>query len=218
MIPIADAPIVSREMVVIIRPSFKKICAQDPCRAALFNHLLYWIAQKAKGQETDRIRSGDVYWYGSYQDICSTGLDDSWSMWKVRKELKALVECGLIGQRHNRVVGFDREYQYFFGQAQGKVLRALCEKQGVHLLELGLCDEVLHLLKTADACAENTQCIGRKPQMHLLFSSDASVENSRAIPKDFPKMTTKDSTKGEVHVHPADPTCVTTPKTHTSLE
>lgn len=96
MISIADAPIVSHEMVVIIRPSFKKICEQDPCQATLLNHLLYWIAQKAKGQETDKISSGEVYWYGSYQDICSTGLDDSWSMWKVRKELKALGESGLI--------------------------------------------------------------------------------------------------------------------------
>src|SRR5262249_37318625 len=107
-------------MVVIIRPSFKKLCEQDACRAALFNHLLYWIARRAKGQETDKIKSGEVSWYGSYQDICSTRLDSSWSMWKVRKELKTLVDSGLIGQRHNRALGFDREYHYFFGEEQGK--------------------------------------------------------------------------------------------------
>src|SRR5437763_14290378 len=72
------------EMVVIIRPSFKKLCEQDACRAALLNHLLYWIARRAKGQEEDAIRSGEVYWYGSNADICA-GLDSSWSLWKVRK-------------------------------------------------------------------------------------------------------------------------------------
>jgi hypothetical protein len=196
-------------MVVIIRPSFKKLCDQDACRAALLNHLLYWIARRAKGQETEKIKSGEVSWYGSYQDICSTGLDDSWSMWKVRKELKALVNAGLLGQRHNRALGFDREYQYFFGKEQGKVLKDLCEKQGINLLDLGLCDDVLHLLKTADACAENTTCICRKQQMHVLNSSDASAENSRAIPKDSTKIPTKDSTKRE-----HNPTELTAVATH----
>ena len=139
------------EMVVIIRPSFKKLCGGDACRAALLNHLLYWIAQKAKEQEAGKIKSGEVYWYGSYEDICHTGLADCWGMSKVRKELKALVNTGLIGQRHNPTKGYDREYQYFFGDEQGKVLSVLCEQHGVNLLELGLQADVLHLLKMTDA-------------------------------------------------------------------
>ena len=159
MIPIADAPIVSHEMVVIIRPSFKKICEQDPCRAALLNHLLYWIGQKAKGQETEKIRSGEVYWYGSNADICSAGLDDSWSMWKVRKEIRALVECGLIGQRHNLAKGWDREYHYFFGEEQGLILRVACQEHHICLCHLGLSADVLHLLKTVNAFAVFSRCI-----------------------------------------------------------
>ena len=38
-----------REMVIILRPSFMKFC-QDGCRAAVFNHILYWIARKGRGQ------------------------------------------------------------------------------------------------------------------------------------------------------------------------
>jgi hypothetical protein len=185
------------EMVVIIRPSFKKLCGEDACCAALFNHLLYWIAQKARGEQREKIRSGEVCWYGSYEDICHTGLDNSWGMWKVRKELKSLVDRGLIGQRHNPARGFDRQYQYFFGESQGKVLRSLCEQQGINLLELGLVSEVLHLLKTADACAENSQCIDRKQQMHVLNSSDPSAENSRAIPKDSTKVPHQETAKRE---------------------
>jgi hypothetical protein len=41
----------------------------DAFRAALLNHLLYWIARRAKGQEPDKIKSGEVYWYGSAEDI-----------------------------------------------------------------------------------------------------------------------------------------------------
>jgi hypothetical protein len=171
------------------------------------NHLLYWIARRAKGQAPEKIKSGSVYWYGSNADICA-GLDSSWSLWKVRKEIRALVDSGLIGQRHNSALGFDREYQYFFGEEQGKVLKDLCSQYGINLLELGLGADVLHLLKTAHAFAENNTCIGRKQQMHVLNSSDPSAENSEAIPKVItkipPKETTKAFTKKESGSPPKD--------------
>jgi len=199
------------EMVVIIRPSFKKLCEQDACRAALLNHLLYWIARRAKGQEEDAIKRGEVYWYGSAQDIWA-GLDQSWSIWKVRNELKALVSTGLIGQRHNPAKGWDREYQYFFGEEQGQVFRAACQEHHICLCHLGLSIDVLHLLKTVNAFDENRKCICGIHQMHLLNSSDAFTENSRAIPKVMTKITAKETTKvspkGENDIYPEDSTSV----------
>lgn len=183
------------EIVVIIRPSFKKICGDDPCRAAIFNHLLYWVAQKGKGQPESKVRSGAVCWYGSYVDICSTGLADSWSMWKVRKEIPLLIGSGIMGQRHNPTKGWDRKFQYYFGESQGKALKDLCKKHGVNLLEMGLPPDVVHLLKTANACAENSKCIDRKQQIHLLKTANPSAENSAAIPKITTKNTNKDNCK-----------------------
>jgi hypothetical protein len=200
-----------RELVIMIRPSFLKLCGQDTCRAALFNQMLYWIARKAKGQKADKIKSGEVYWYGSYEDICHIGLANSWSMWKVRKEIKALVDAGLIGQRHNPTKGFDREYHYFFGDEQGKVLKALCEKHGINLLELGLRADVLHLLETTDVCAENSRSFDRKQQMPVLKTADSSAENSRAIPKDSPKDSPKETTKKESSASSQDVADATTP-------
>lgn len=99
----------SHELVVIIRPSFKRFCGADACRAALFNHLLYWIARKAKGEPEEKVKQGEIYWYGTAEEICE-GMDNSWSVNKVRKEIKELVDAGLIGQRLNEgMQQFDEE-------------------------------------------------------------------------------------------------------------
>lgn len=196
------------EAIVIIRPSFKKFSGQDACRASLFNQFLFWIAGKAKGQPEDKIKSGEVYWYGSAEDI-HMGIDQNWSIWKVRKEVDILAR-EFIGRRHNPKKGWDREYHYFIGLDQGKAIREACEKHNICLRHLGLNDDVLHLLKTVnafdenrkcdcpnqpettDASAENRKCIQGKPQMDLMNSADPFTENRRAIPKD----TTKGSSQG----------------------
>lgn len=189
------APTPSHEMVVIIRPSFKKLCDQDACRAAIFNHLLYWIAQKAKGQPANKIKTGEVYWYGSAEDVCK-GLDNSWCVNKVRKELKALVGSGIIGQRHNPVKGWDREYQYFIGTEQGLKIRSLCEKHDVNLLHLALQADVLHLLNLVNAFAKYGKCNCHICEMHLPKTADASTKFGRAIPKVTTKGSPKDFNKG----------------------
>jgi hypothetical protein len=194
--PDSGAPTVCHEMVVIIRPSFKKLCDQDACRAALFNHLLYWIAQKAKGQEAST--SGSVYWYGTAEEICA-GLDHCWSVNKVRKEIKALVESGLIGQRRNPVKGWDQTRHYFFGMEQGKALKDLCEHYGVNLLELGLPPDILHLLNLVNAFTKYGKCIQHICEMDSPNMADAFPKSGHAIPKDFTKIPTKDSPKREDH-------------------
>ena len=179
------------EMIIIIRPSFKKICGPDACRAALYNHILYRLAQKAKKEPDNKVKQGDVYWYASAEEICKD-MDDAWCVNKIRKELKPLVEAGILGQRHNPVKGFDRKFQYFIGIEQGKSLREKCKDEDICLLHIGLNAEVLHLLHMVNAFTKNGACICQIDEMELPNVVDASTINGGAIPKG----STKGSTKG----------------------
>lgn len=147
----------TQERVVIIRPSFKKFCGNDACRAAAFNHLLYWIAKKTKGEPLERIKKGEIAWYGSGEEITSE-LDDSWSVNKVRQEVKNLVSDGLIGQRRNPQNGWFQTRHYFFGEEQANALKAKCDKLGIILAHLALPAEIVHLLNLVNAftkCGES---------------------------------------------------------------
>jgi len=174
------------EIVVIIRPSFKKICANDACRAALFNHLLYWIARKAKGQTEEKIKKGEVYWYGSAEDICNS-IDQSWSVNKVRKEIKELVTANTIGQKHNPYNGWDQTRYYFFGEEQGKILREQCEKYDICLNHLGLPKEVSHLLNLVNAFDKKGKCNCQINEMDLPNMADVTKSTSKGTSKTFPK-------------------------------
>lgn len=171
------------ETVIVIRPSFKKICGDDDaCRAAIFNQLLYSIAWKVK--------KGVAYWYATAEDICEA-IDNSWCVNKVRKEIAALVEAGLLGQQHNQVVGFDRTFQYFFGKEQAEKLKALCKKIGVFLLHLGLPPDVIHLLNMVDAITKCGDSNCQMCEMEAPNMVDAITKYGGAIPKE----PTKDITK-----------------------
>src|SRR6266567_2026433 len=172
-----------KEVVIIIRPSFKKMLSDDACRAAVFNHFLYWIAKKVKG--------GSEYWYGSFDEIWES-LDRSWGLSKTIQEIKALVADGFIGQRRNPKNGWDQTRHYFFEKEQGETLRATCEKFGICLAHIGLSPDVLHLLKITNAFDENNKCICSNQQIDLLDLPDRFVESNDAIPK----VSTKDYTKG----------------------
>lgn len=185
---------VKSEPVVIIRPSFKKICGDgDACRAAIFNQMLYNIAWKVK--------QGGDYWYGTLEEIWH-GVDCSWGLSKVIKEVRALVARGLLGQRRNLTKGFDQTRQYFFGVEQANTLRTLCEQVGVCLSTLGLPDDISHLLKITNAISQNnnpsvtsTNSIYSNQQMETVKITDASVESNRAIPKNTTKITSKKTTE-----------------------
>jgi hypothetical protein len=169
---------VPSEPIVIIRPSFKKICGDnDACRATIFNQLLYSIAWKLK--------QGYRYWYATAEEICAA-VDHSWCVNKVRKEVDALVKAGLLGQQHNGERKWDRTFQYFFGEEQGQKLKAICKKVGICLLHIGLPKDVLHLLKMVhaideEADDEQTECTCQKErQMHLPNMGNASTINGKS--------------------------------------
>src|SRR5258707_8001672 len=172
----------AQEMVVIIRPSFKKICGPDAARAAIYNHILYRLARKAKDEPDKKVREGEVFWFASAEDICQD-MDEAWCVNKVRKEIKALVDSGLLGQRHNPVKRWDRKFQYFIGKEQGKKLLELSQKQGVCLLHIGLNAEVLHLLHMVNAFTKNGACKCQKEEMHLPDMALPSTKYGGAIPE-----------------------------------
>ncbi len=184
------------EIVVIIRPSFKKICNGDTCRTALFNHLLYWISRKVKNEKRINIPVEDIHWYGTAEEIC-TGMDDSWSVNKVRKEIKVLVDAGLIGQCHNPANNWDQTLHYFLGKEQGEVIRAACKKHNICLHCLGLTPDLLHLLFLVNAIDNEGKCKHQKSEIDLPSVVLPITKSGNAIPKDSTKVTSKISNKEE---------------------
>lgn len=164
---------------------------KKPRRAAIFNHLLYWISKKSKGQAEDKIKAGEVYWYGTAEEICA-GLDYSWSVNKVRKEVKALVDAKLIGQRRNPVKGWDQTRHYFIGMEQGEAIRKACEQYDICLRCLGLTSDVLHLLNLVNAFHRSGNCNCQKEEMELPNKVDPITKSGTAIPKVSSKDTNKE--------------------------
>lgn len=180
------------EMVVIIRPGFKRFCGNDACRAALFNHLLYWIAQKAKGQSQDKVQRGEVSWYGTAEEIAA-GLADSWPLSKVRGEIRLLVKSGLVGQRRNPANRWDKTWHYFIGTEQGQAIREACQKHDVHLQDIGLKPDVLSLLRCVNGCdaTDTSNCV--RENIDVSENADRSTRSDIAIPKVTAKVSSKDN-------------------------
>jgi len=150
------------ESIVIIRPSFKKICDGEPCRAALFNHILYWIARKRK--------SGIDYWYstgdGLYHDLA-----ESWGVTQVRREVKALINSNLVGVLKNPRMAIDRTKHFFFQSAQAAVFFAKCAAEKICFACIGLCREVIDLLNAPtkdEAIDSSIKCLCAQHQEHLM--------------------------------------------------
>jgi hypothetical protein len=185
------------DIAIVIRPSLKRACCEgDACRAAVFNQLLYCIAWKHK--------KGRDYWYGTYEEICTTLLDDSWGVSKVIKEVKALVAQGFLEQRRNPAKGWDQTRQYLFGEEQAKKFREACEKAEISCIEhqIGLPPDVVHLLKITNAITENNKCNCQIQQIDSANLTNASVKSNDAIPKTSsktsnPKTYDKDRKNGE---------------------
>lgn len=191
------------ETIVIIRPSFKKFCDDDACQAALFNHLLYWIARKAVDQSIDKIQNGEVYWYGTAEEICA-GLADSWSINKVRKELKAVVDASLIGRRHNPLYGWDHTWQYFVGLEQGVKLQEAFKLHAIDVAQLELPFPVLYLLNVIKACSidlpnlvDRNNKFGRSEQQKSRTEAPNRVSRSNTRGNTIPKVSNKGFNKGD---------------------
>lgn len=180
------------DIVVIIRPSLKRACCEgDACRAAILNQLLYSIAWKLTTYDKD-------YWYGSYEEIYTKLLDESWGLSKVIKETKTLIAQGFIEQRRNPDKGWDQTRQYLFGEEQAKKFREACKKAGVCIEhQMGFPPDVIHLLKITNAISKNNKCNCQIQQMDSMNSTNASVKNNDAIPKTTTKTSSKITTKRE---------------------
>jgi hypothetical protein len=174
------------DIVVVIRPSLKRACCEgDACRAAIFNQLLYCIAWKLTYDKD--------YWYGSYEEIYTKLLDESWGLSKVIKEVKVLIEQGFIEQRRNPTKGWDQTRQYLFGKEQAKKFKEACEKANISCIEhqMGFPPDVIHLLKITNAIGETNKCICQIQQNDPANLTNASVKINDATSKTSAKETTK---------------------------
>jgi predicted transcriptional regulator len=176
------------EIVVIIRPSFMKFC-KDGCKAAIFNHILYWIAKKAKGQPQEAILSGEITYYATTDELAEQ-MAGAWGYQKVRKEVNDLIDMGIIGRGKNPTWGADRTKHFYFGKEQHGKLLELCQKHNIDLSKIGLSSEVTDLIKhftnPSNAIDQSVKCPEHKQFTDMSNANDKYV---RAITKD----TTKDS-------------------------
>src|SRR5581483_7541893 len=160
--------------ITIIRPEFMTFC-QDACRSAALNHLLFRIAYKCKDQPKEKIQAGDILWYAK-TELITQEMSNAWGTCKVRKEVNALVDMGLLGRKSNPTWGADRTKHFCFGTEQCQKLIDLCEEQNVCIVHLDLPAEV----------------------MQLIDSSNANDKSIRAIPEEsLQKIPTEDTHKEE---------------------
>lgn len=171
-----------------------KFC-QDGCRAALFNHIFYWIAYKAKGQPEEKVKNGEVLWYATNDELTEQ-MAGAWSHCKVHKEVDALIEAGLIGVTRNPKWGGDRTKHFFFGREQGEKLLELCEQHQIDLVQLGLSMDVLHHLNLVVASSKFRCCNDYIQTMEHLNLGNGSSKFRQAITKE----TTKENNKGRASI------------------
>lgn len=167
-----QAPVLTtHEMVVIIRPSFKKIC-RDACMAALLNHILFWIAWKSKDTPRSKVQAGTITYYASNKELVSC-MADSWSEKKVRNEVNALIELGVLGVTKNQKWKMDRTKHFYFGRDQYNKLIELCNKYHICLAHIGLPKEVIQMLA---AFGETVHCSCLGHSVNLLKASGKFTE------------------------------------------
>ncbi len=184
----------AKELVVIIRPSFMKFC-KDGCRAAAFNHILYWIARKAKGQPQEKIQNGEIAWYATTEEV-TEGLANAWGVCKVRQEVNALITMGIIGRDKNRQWGADRTKHFIFGKEQCSKLLELCQEYSVCLHAIGLSTDVIQMINISFAPEASDKTIVCKCGYHQMQIIDPSDAHAQANDKSIEAITkVKDSTK-----------------------
>jgi hypothetical protein len=199
------------EIVVIIRPSFMKFC-EDGCRAALFNHILYWIAKKAKGQTQEKIQSAEITYYATNEELIEC-LAGAWGREKVRMETNNLIEMGLIGRGKNLKYGADRTKHFHFGKEQCEKLFELCQQHKICLACIGLSEEIVHLLKTVkqnpntgNAKPESGFCFECPEHEHYWNSGKAKPESGQALTKITAKTSKTKGTDKEASAVQENPT------------
>lgn len=194
------------ESVVIIRPSFKKICEGDSCRAALLNHILYWIARRHK--------QGVEYWYSTGEGLYHD-LDETWGVTQVRRAVKALVKSNLVGEIKNPRMGIDRTKHFIFQAEQAVIFFAKCAAEKICYSCIGLAKDLMDLLNAhlmdllnelpdREAIDETVKCLCSKHQGHLMELSKHLINLSHPF-DGFIKAITQVSYSGTVIPHESVP-------------
>src|SRR5437588_9711793 len=161
------------EGIVIIRPSFMKLC-QDGCRAALFNHIFYWIAKKAMDQSQEALQAGEVTYYATSEELVEQ-MAGAWGICKVRNAVNDIINLGIIGRGKNPKWGADRTKYFFFSKEQYTKLVELCKKHTICLAHIGLPKEMIALLSVFSQSVE-CPCTGK--MVNLSNANDKSIECS----------------------------------------
>jgi hypothetical protein len=179
------------EGIVIIRPSFMKFC-EDGCRAALFNHILYWIAWKAKDQPLEAIQAGEITYYATTEELVEH-MAGAWGYQKVRREVNELIVMGIIGKGKNLTWGADRTKHFHFGKEQCQKLLEFCQKYEINLFGIGLPAEVIELIKAVrqftDQSNANDQLVNCPEHKQFTDQSNAIYQSVGAITKVTTKVT-----------------------------
>ncbi len=211
-----------KEIVVIIRPSFKKVCENEACRAAALNHMLYWIARKHK-EEQD-------YWYCKGEDMYH-GLAESWGISIVRREVNKLIDSNFIGEMRNPTWGVDRTKHFYFHEEQAQTLFKAFDKSNICPLCIGVSEEIatlfkVHLINLTNASDRSITCICQNHQMQVIDLSLAFDRSNTTITKITTKITYKDISYFEKQLEQKEDRSVSAnattdahaPETDTSLE
>lgn len=171
-----------------------KFC-QDGCRAALFNHLLFWIAWKNQGQAQKVIESGEITYFATNEELIEH-MANVWSDKKVRSEVNALVDLGVIGRTKNQKWGTDRTKHFYFAREQYNKLIELCKKHQICLAHIGLPKEIINFLA---AFNKSIECPCTKQTVNLLEANGKSTEcNEPFLPNangKFDRNNNKDNSK-----------------------
>jgi hypothetical protein len=164
----------SNELTVFIRPSFAKVSG-DPCKAALFDHILYQIAKKAKGQPREAIQEGKFTYYKTNEELTELMLN-TWGLCKVRKAVNDLIELGLLG-RSKSPWGADRTKHFYFGQDQCRKLLDLCQEHTICLHKIGVDAKVIQLMISSNGNDDFIKCSCGQ----MIKSSNGNDESIEAI-------------------------------------
>lgn len=180
----------AQEMVLVIRPSFLKVCNGDACTAATFNHVLYWIAKKAS--------QGATSWYAKGEDIWES-MSRAWGINTIRNAIRTLVSLNFLGQYHN---GYQQIRHYFFGKEQALALFTACKEHNICLWHLDLPDEVTaliysHLTDLLSPFNKSVKCICSDREIHLTNPLNGFHKSVKSVQRETTKISNKDTSKRE---------------------
>ena len=165
-----------KELIVITRPSFVKLCG-DPCKAALFDHILYQIAKKCKGEPRETIQEGKITYYKTGEELTKL-MQNTWGVCKVRKAINELIDMGLFGEGKSPW-GADRTKHFCFGQEQCRKFLELCQKHSICLHQIDLTADANHLMILSNGNDDFIKCSCGQ----LMILSNGIDESIEAITK-----------------------------------